>query len=69
MNNYAGKLADPHFRTERARKAGAARTGTAYHLRKLRESLVADGVRRFTGDMTLNEIAALVERSQRRRAA
>jgi hypothetical protein len=36
---YLGKsLSDPEVRRQRAHDAGSARTGTAYHIRKLVES-------------------------------
>lgn len=68
-----GKLADPEWRRERARKAGRSRTTPEYHLDRIRE--IVETTRAEQGlppivvdQLTLARVAELV-RSARREAA
>jgi hypothetical protein len=64
-----GKLADPAWRQARAAKAGRARTTGSYHLNRVRDlvtrSRAAQGLGPVvTDDLTLGEIAALLEAAE-----
>lgn len=72
MSEYVGKLADPDWRTARARKAGQARTSPEYHMSRIREIVTttraAQGLPPVVVDeLTLARVAELVQAASKRK--
>lgn len=66
-NNPSSRLADPAWRTARAKKAGAARTTPDYHLERIRDLVARTRAEQglpdiVVDDLTLGRVAEILKR-------